>query len=155
MESRPVEAGRWRGSSSFSLVLMDGATQAAHNGRVTFNVSTTATDRPFVGLRCWQGTNWVYDGYVGYFPGAMFDPWFTLDSPYWADGAPASCTARLFYYDRRGNQNVLTQELPRRSLANAQVFPSGAASTAAPTVSFGTIPASGDGNSAGARPMVL
>ena len=59
---------------------MDGATQAAHNGRVTFNVSTTATDRPFVGLRCWQGTNFVYDGYVGYFPGAMFDPWFTLDS---------------------------------------------------------------------------
>ena len=57
------------GSSSFSLVLMDGATQAAHNGRITFNVSTTATDRPFVGLRCWQGTNFVYDGYVGYFPG--------------------------------------------------------------------------------------
>ena len=89
---------------------MDGATQAAHNGRVTFNVSTTATDRPFVGLRCWQGTNFVYDGYVGYFPGAMFDPWFTLDSESWADGASASCTARLFYYDRRGNQNVLMQQ---------------------------------------------
>ncbi len=98
------------GSSSISLVLMDGATQAAHNGRVTFNVSTTATDRPFVGLRCYQGTNFVYDGYVGYFPGAMFDPWFTLGSPYWADGVPASCTARLFYYDRRGNQNVLLEQ---------------------------------------------
>jgi hypothetical protein len=98
------------GSSSFSLVLMDGATQAAHNGRITFNVSTTATDRPFVGLRCWQGTNFVYDGYVGYFPGALFDPWFTLDSPYWADGVQASCTARLFYYDRRGNQNVLLEQ---------------------------------------------
>jgi hypothetical protein len=98
------------GSSSFSLVLMDGATQAAHYGRVTFTVSTTATDRPFVGLRCWQGTNFVYDGYVGYFPGAMFDPWFTLDSPYWADGVQASCTARLFYYDRRGNQNVLLEQ---------------------------------------------
>ena len=98
------------GSSSFSLVLMDGATQAAHNGRVTFNVSTTATDRPFVGLRCYQGTNFVYDGYVGYFPGAMFDPWFTLDSPSWADGVSASCTARLFYYDRRGNQNVLMEQ---------------------------------------------
>ena len=96
------------GSSSLSLVVMDGAAQAARNGRVTFNVSTTATDRPFVGLRCWQGTNWVYDAYVGYFPGAMFDPWFTLDSPYWADGVETSCTARLFYYDRRGNQKVLT-----------------------------------------------
>jgi hypothetical protein len=95
-------------TSSLRLVLMDGATQAAHGGRVTFDVSTTATDRPFVGLRCWQGTNWVYDGYVGYFPGALFDPWFTLGSPYWADGVEASCTARLFYYDRRGTQKVLT-----------------------------------------------
>ena len=95
------------GGGTLRLVLMDGATQAAHDGRVTFEVSTTATDRPFVGLRCWQGSNWVSDGYVGYFPGAMFDPWFTLDSPYWADGVAASCTARLFYYDRRGNQKVL------------------------------------------------
>ncbi len=107
---KPGAGGGGGGSSSFSLVLMDGATQAAHDGRVTFNVSTTATDRPFVGLRCWQGTNFVYDGYVGYFPGAMFDPWFTLDSPYWADGVQTSCTARLFYYDRRGNQNVLLEQ---------------------------------------------
>ena len=98
------------GSSSLTLVLMDGATQAAHHGRITFDVSTTATDRPFVGLRCWQGTNWVYDGYVGYFPGAMFDPWFTLDSPYWTAGVWASCTARLFYYDKRGNQKVLLEQ---------------------------------------------
>jgi hypothetical protein len=96
------------GSSSLSLVLMDGATQAAHNGRITFNVSTTATDRPFVGLRCWQGTTWIYDAYVGYFPDAMFDPWFTLGSASWADGIAANCTARLFYYDRRGNQKLLT-----------------------------------------------
>ncbi len=96
------------GTSSLSLVLMDGAAQAQHRGRVTFNVSTTATDRPFVGLRCWQGSDWVYDGYVGYFDGAMFDSFFTLDSPYWRAGESASCTARLFWYDRRGNQNVLT-----------------------------------------------
>lgn len=107
---KPGGGGGGGSSSSLALVLMDGATQAAHNGRVTFTVSTTATDRPFVGLRCWQGTNFVYDGYVGYFPGALFDPWFTLDSPYWADGVQASCTARLFYYDRRGNQNVLTEQ---------------------------------------------
>jgi hypothetical protein len=98
-----------KSSSSLSLVLMDGATEAHHYGRVTFNVSTTATDRPFVGLRCWQGSNWVYDGYVGYFPDYMFDPWFTLDSPYWTPGAPASCTARLFYFDRRGREKVLAE----------------------------------------------
>jgi hypothetical protein len=102
------------GSSSFSLVVMDGASQATHNGRVTFAVSTTQTDRPYVGLRCWQGSAWVYDGYVGYFAGYMFEEdWFTLDSPYWVDGASASCSARLFYFDRRGNEKVLaTMDFP-------------------------------------------
>jgi hypothetical protein len=95
------------GGGSMTLVLMDGATQAAHYGRVTFDVSTTATTKPQVGLRCSQGSNWVYDGYVGYWPGYMFDPWFTLDSGYWVDGVPATCDARLFYNDRRGRQIVL------------------------------------------------
>jgi hypothetical protein len=103
---KPGGSGSTSGSS-FSLALMDGATQAAHNGRITFNVSTTATDRPFVGLRCWQGSNWVFDAYVGYFPSYMFEPWFVLDGPYWADGVAASCTARLFYFDRRGREKVL------------------------------------------------
>jgi hypothetical protein len=86
---------------------MDGATQAAHYGRVTFDVSTTATATPQVGLRCYQGSDWVYDAYVGYFPSYMFDQWFTLRSNYWADGVPATCDARLFYNDRRGRQIVL------------------------------------------------
>ena len=76
---------------------------------MTFEVSTTATDRPYVGVRCWQGSAWVYDGYVGYFPEYMYpEDWFVLDSPYWTPGTPATCTARLFYYDRRGNQKILT-----------------------------------------------
>jgi hypothetical protein len=95
------------GGSSLSLVLMDGATQPQHYGRITFNVSTTATSTPSVGLRCYQGSTWVYDSYVGYFPGYMFDKWFTLQSNYWADGMPATCDARLFYNDRRGRQVVL------------------------------------------------
>lgn len=95
------------GSSSLSLVLMDGATQPQHYGRITFQVSTTATSTPSVGLRCYQSSAWVYDSYVGYFPGYMFDQWFTLQSNYWADGAPARCDARLFYNDRRGRQIVL------------------------------------------------
>jgi hypothetical protein len=99
--------GGGSGSSSFSLALMDGATQAAHYGRITFDVSTTATDVPEVGLRCYQGSEWVFDAYVGYFPGYLFDPWFTLDSNYWADGVEATCNARFFYYDRRGREVVL------------------------------------------------
>jgi len=93
--------------SSLALVVMDGATQPAHNGRITFTVSTTATATPEVGLRCYQGPNWVYDNYVGYFPAYMFDQWFTLDSGYWEAGVPATCTARLFSRDRRGRENVL------------------------------------------------
>jgi hypothetical protein len=101
------DKGKPGAGSSFSLVLMDGATEAAHNGRITFDVSTTATDVPEVGLRCYQGSNWVFDGYVGYFPSYMFDPWFTLDSGYWADGVAAICNARLFYFDGRGREIVL------------------------------------------------
>jgi hypothetical protein len=95
------------GGSSLSLVVMDGATQPAHGGRVTFTVSTSATATPEVGLRCYQGPNWVYDNYVGYFPAYMFDQWFTLDSLYWEAGVPATCNARLFSRDRRGRENVL------------------------------------------------
>jgi hypothetical protein len=93
---------------TLTLVVLDGADSLAnHLERVTFKVSTTATDRPFVGLRCWQGANWILDAYVGVFPDYMFDPWITLHSDYWTDGITATCTARLFYPDRRGNEVVL------------------------------------------------
>lgn len=88
--------------------VLDGADAVAnHTERVAFDVATTATDRPFVGVRCWQGTAWVLDGYTGYFPTYMFEPWVTLDSSYWAPDQAANCTARLFYYDKRGNQKVV------------------------------------------------
>jgi hypothetical protein len=100
--------GPSKGASSVSLVLLDSTDGRAHWGdRVTFNVSTTATDRPFVGLRCYQGSSFVLDSYVGLFATYMYDPWVTLGSPYWNPLLEASCTARLFYYDGRGNQKVL------------------------------------------------
>ena len=107
-EGKGGGGGKTTSPSSLSLVLLDSTDGMAHHGqRVGFDVSTTATDRPFVGVRCWQGANWVLDGYTGYFETYMFEPWVTLDSPYWADGVDATCTARLFYYDRKGNQKVL------------------------------------------------
>ncbi|MGH3083390.1 MAG: hypothetical protein ACRDNP_04910 [Gaiellaceae bacterium] len=112
LAGKPGSSGKPSGggstSSSLSLRLMDGATEAAHYGRITFDVSTAATDRPQVGLRCYQGSNWVFDAYVGYYPSYMFDQWFNLKSNYWVDGVWATCNARLFYFDRRGNENVLT-----------------------------------------------
>jgi len=97
-------------TSSIKLVLMNSTDGVVnHNDDVTFTVATTATDRPFVGVRCYQGADFVYDGYVGYFPDYMFDKnWFTLGSPYWVDGQDATCTARLFWFDKRGNEKVLT-----------------------------------------------
>jgi hypothetical protein len=75
---------------------------------ITFNVSTTASAYPQVGLRCWQGTTWVYDAYVGYWATYSFDRFFRLTSGSWDSQLPATCTARLFYNDSRGRQVVLS-----------------------------------------------
>jgi hypothetical protein len=96
------------GSGTVTWYMMDGGdTTANYEERIAFNVQTTATDRPFVGLRCFQGTDFVLDGYTGYFPQYIYDPWITLGSPYWDASLPADCTARLFYYNSRGGQVVL------------------------------------------------
>jgi hypothetical protein len=103
--------------SSLSVVLL-GSTDAAasavvadevinHGDSVTFTVKTTS-DRPFVGLRCYQGDAFVYDAYVGYFPDYYSArTWFVLDSTYWAAGVDARCDARLISWDRQGRENVL------------------------------------------------
>ena len=74
---------------------------------ITFNVSTSATAYPQVGVRCYQGTAWVYDAYVGYWSTYQFDRFFRLQSGYWDPNLAATCTARLFYNDSRGRQQVL------------------------------------------------
>ncbi len=99
------------GSSSLTGPVMvldvDGNGVVSHGDSINFNVSTSATAKPEVGVRCYQGSNWIYDGYVGYWPDYMFTPYFTLDSGYWASGVQATCTARMFYYDSRGREQVL------------------------------------------------
>lgn len=94
-------------AGTIALVLLDGGdTTANYRERAAFDVQTSAS-RPFVGVRCWQNGGMVLDGYTGYFDDYMFDPWVTLGSPYWDAASPASCTARLFTYDKRGNQKVI------------------------------------------------
>ena len=101
-------SGKPTAGASISLVLLDSTDGAAHHGqRVSFTVSTTATDRPFVRLHCWQGATGVYNNSIGIFPTYLYDPWLTLDSSYWTAGAEASCTATVYYYDRRGNQKFM------------------------------------------------
>lgn len=96
-------------TTTMRLVPLDSTDGTVHRGqRVTFEVSTSATDRPFVGIRCWQGSAYVFDGYIGLFEGTTDDQWEIMNSTYWLDGLDASCTARLFWYDRRGNEKLLT-----------------------------------------------
>jgi hypothetical protein len=96
------------GGASLDLVLLDSADGIVnHADRITFAVSTTKTDRPFVVVKCWQGEVGVFNSSIGIFPEYMFEPSLTLDSSYWQAGTEASCTARAYYYDRRGNQTDL------------------------------------------------
>jgi hypothetical protein len=74
---------------------------------ITFNVSTTATTKPQVGLRCYQGAAFVEDAYVSYFNSWLSPTYFQLGSSYWNPALDASCTARLFYYDNRAREHVL------------------------------------------------
>jgi len=85
-------------SSSLSLVVVPSGEAAAataepsYGDHITFDVATTETDRPFVNLRCYQGDNFVADGWEGFFASYVPEPVFTLSSDYWTGGA-ADCTA--------------------------------------------------------------
>ena len=63
---------------------------------VTFDVSTTATDRPYVSLNCYQNGVWVYSASAGFFPDYPWGQNFTLaTSSTWTSGA-GDCTATLY-----------------------------------------------------------
>ena len=83
-------------TSTFRLVLLDSTDGTAHWGqRVTFDVATTATDRPMVSLTCSQGGKLVYSFQAGYYPDYPWTKVATLRSNSWTGGA-ASCNARLY-----------------------------------------------------------
>lgn len=95
-------------TGSLSVIMVNDANangQPNYLDAITFNVTRTSAQQ-FVGLRCWQGSNFVFDSYVGYFDGAWFGDRFTLNSMYWNPALDASCTARLFTYSNRGTERV-------------------------------------------------
>jgi len=103
---KPGGGGTTGGGGSISLAPL--VYDANGNGlpnwgdTVTFNVSTTATDQPYVNLKCSQNGILVANGSAGYFPGALNSGYdFTLNSPSWTGGA-AVCTAYLGMYTRQG-----------------------------------------------------
>jgi hypothetical protein len=84
----------------------NGNRQSNYGDEITFTVTTTAS-QPEVGVRCWQGTTWMYDAYVSYFNSWLSPQYFLLTSTKWDPAVIADCTARLFYYNKRGQENVL------------------------------------------------
>ncbi len=97
-----------RSGSTTSLVILDSSDGLAHyGGQVTFNVSTTATDRPWVNLSCYQKGTWVYGSWAGFFPDYRWGQIFTLGpTPSWQGGA-ADCTARLVKFSSNGRERTL------------------------------------------------
>jgi hypothetical protein len=99
----------WDDDSSLALVVLESIDGLPHYGQqVTFNVSTTATSRPYVQLSCFQGGTLVAAGSAGFYDDYPW-PWernFTLSSNSWTGGA-ADCVAELTYWNGR-RWNTLT-----------------------------------------------
>jgi len=102
-------------NSSLSLVVLPSNTasvtasatkEASYGAQVTFNVSTTQSDLPFVNVRCYQGDAFVYDVWHGFFAEYYTPPVYTLASEYWSGGA-ATCTARLVDWGKSGRERTL------------------------------------------------
>jgi hypothetical protein len=99
------------GSSSLTLRVLSSPNDDGlpHYGyQVTFDVSTTATDKPSVSVSCSQSGVEVYRASAGFYPEYPW-PWaqtFTLSSGAWTGGA-ADCTATLYHVNSRGKSTTL------------------------------------------------
>jgi hypothetical protein len=89
--------GTTSGSGSLTLVMVSDANGDGlpnQGDTITFNVSTTATDQPWVNLQCFQNGTLVAQGWNGFFDGSITGRNFGLYSGVWSSGA-ADCTAYL------------------------------------------------------------
>ena len=100
------------GSSTVSLLMVtdgNGNGTPNYSDVVTFQISTSATDAPYVNVTCSQNGNVVYGGSAGFFVSYPW-PWtrnFTLSSSYWSGGA-ADCAAELYLHDGRRFKTLAT-----------------------------------------------
>jgi len=94
--------GKPGNGGTIELVQYDTDGVASFQEKITFTVSTTATDRPWVHLTCNQGGTPVLEDRQGFFPTALGDEWFYLGpTPAW-QGGDATCTAFLEKYKTKG-----------------------------------------------------
>jgi len=97
-------------TGTVGLVLLNSTDGVAHWGQqVTFNVSTTATTEPHVGLKCSQSSVVVYSAQSGYYASYPW-PWtqvMTLSSSAWTSGS-AACVATLYYFSGTSSVTLAT-----------------------------------------------
>lgn len=96
--------------SSLALVMTNDANANGlpdYADTITWAVQTNATSVPDVRVKCYQGTTRVYYAQAGYYAGYLWPDYkfMTLASMAWTGGA-ASCTAELFYWQRKGKRYV-------------------------------------------------
>ena len=110
-------AGKTSGSSSITgpytvaaptwTAATAASTSTPHFGdMVTFTVSTTATNNPFVNLNCYQNGILVMNSWSAFFPGGLGDGNYGRYSPSWKCGA-AECRADLGLLANNGKWKVL------------------------------------------------
>ena len=97
-------------TGTLGLVLLNSTDGVAHWGQqVTFNVSTSATTEPHVGLKCSQSSVVVYSAQSGYYASYPW-PWtqvMTLSSSAWTSGS-AACVATLYYFSGTSSVTLAT-----------------------------------------------
>jgi len=101
--------GSTSSSTSIALAMVvdqNGNGSPNWNDQITFNVSTTATDRPWVKLNCYQSGVWVSTSTAGFFASYAWAPYFTLSSGAWTSGA-GDCTATLYMVTSNGRSKSL------------------------------------------------
>ena len=106
---KPSRGGSGGTGGTISLVMVNDA-----NGdglpnvldKITFAVSTSATTKPWVTVKCYQGGTMVYQASNGIFPTSLGQD-FTLASNSWMSGA-ASCTAYLQNWDSYSKRGTIT-----------------------------------------------
>lgn len=88
------------------MVTDTGTAGLSQGDTVTFDVSTTATDKPYVLLNCYVSGTWVSTTTAGFFPESPWAPNFTLASSGWTSGA-GNCTATLYMVNSHGKTQNL------------------------------------------------
>src|SRR6187200_3063071 len=72
-------ASNGNGKSSLSLVMVSVTRSTADSGptfgdQITFDISTTATDKPYVNLNCYQNGKWVEGDWARFYDDPIY-PW--------------------------------------------------------------------------------